>query len=115
MSVVRISFKDIFQNISLSWWLRISYNLSEMVPRACHDFVLGGCICNSKKHDGLEWSSSKVATEQGWVFSRKKTIFSFPVEKTGNIRKEMEISGKNYAWLVISQINVIKWYHSFAM
>ena len=31
--MVRISFKDIFQNISLSWWLRISYNLSEMVPR----------------------------------------------------------------------------------
>ena len=30
--MVRISFKDIFQNVSQSWCIVISYNLSEMIP-----------------------------------------------------------------------------------
>ena len=42
----------------------------------------------------------EVELYTGLDFFPEKTIFSFPVEKTGNIRKkleEMEISGKNYA------------------
>ena len=58
--MVRISFKDIFQNISLSWWLRISYNLSEMVPSFPYIFNICFTISESILSDHKQYSFPSV-------------------------------------------------------